>query len=362
MIVFCHLLNDQSGSPRVLRSVIGAMAKPGDGSRLFVGSDGNGCLTDADLTVTHYWYRRSPWRLVTFFTFLLSQIFLIVALLRDRGISRDAIVYVNTLLPFGAALYGRLTGRRVVYHLHEVSVSPAPLRWFLVGIARVTASDLVYVSDSHRQLLPIGALRSHTVHNGLDADFLDNARQYSYRHRRDGKFRVLMLASLRDFKGVPEFLALASDLERYSDIFFDLVANDNESGIERYFSGRQRPANLTVYGRTANPSEYYCNASLVLNLSRADQCVETFGLTLLEAMAFGIPVIAPPVGGPLELINDGVEGYLIDSRDGEMLAKKVLQISRDPALCADLSAKARLRAGKFSPEAFAHNLHTALDL
>jgi glycosyltransferase involved in cell wall biosynthesis len=299
---------------------------------------------------------------LTLFTYLFSQVCLIVRLFRTRDIDRDALIYVNTLLPFGAALYGRMTGRPVVYHLHEVSVSPAPLRWFLTTIARHTARRLIYVSDFHRGRLPIPAVPARTVHNVLDEAFLNRAGASWYQHRRDGCFNVLMLASLRDYKGVPEFLALADQLAVRPDIQFDLVLNDDEAAKRRYFGAIAVPSNVTIHPRTNDPATHYAQASLVLNLSRPDQCVETFGLTLLEAMAFGVPVIAPPVGGPVELVNEGCEGFLINSRNGDALAEKVLQLADDEPLCLQVSAAARSRAALFSPAAFAQALREVLAL
>ena len=360
MIAFCHLLNDNSGSPRVLSAVIPVLARPGDGSRLYLGSGGAGCLGDAPVRVVHYWYRRTPVRLATMVTYMVSQVALFFRLLASRGLDRRAVVYVNTLLPFGAALFGRLTGRPVVYHLHEVSISPAPLRWFLVGVARFTAARLLYVSDFHRQRLPIGRIPSRTVHNSLDVGIRRRADGHAYRHRPGGVFRVLMLATLRDYKGVPEFLDLARRLVGHSDFHFDLVANDKPADVRRYFLRHDIPQNLTVHPRTADPSDHYVDASLVLSLSRPDLRVETFGLTLIEAMAFGIPVLVPPVGGPTELVEDGVQGYLIDSRDGDRLAQQVLALAGDEALCLRLSAACRERAGLFSPEAYGRALRAAL--
>jgi glycosyltransferase involved in cell wall biosynthesis len=360
MIVFAHLLNDRSGSPRVLCSAIAALAQDESRSRLFLGSDGAGCLDGAGIETTRYWYRRTPYRTLTLFTYMASQLCLMFRLFRTRDIDRDALIYVNTLLPFGAALYGWVTGRPVVYHLHEVSVSPAPLKWFLTTIARRTAQALIYVSDFHRGCLPIPGVPARTVHNALDEAFLTRASPSPYRHRREDCFNVLMLASLRDYKGVPEFLALASRLAVHPGIRFDLVLNDDETSIRRYFAATQVPSNVTIHPRTDDPAAHYAQASLVLNLSRPDQWVETFGLTLLEAMAFGIPVIAPPVGGPVELVSEGREGFLIDCRNGDELAEKVLQLADDEALCLDLSAAARSRAARFSPDVFAQALRAAL--
>lgn len=360
MIVFVHLLNDRSGSPRILQQAISTLSRQGDGSRLFVGSDGSGFLDAATVEISRYWYRRTAFRLLTLATYLTSQFCLLVALIRSRDIPANAVIYTNTLLPFGAALYGWLTRRPVIYHLHEVSISPVLLRWFLVTIARMTAQRLIYVSDFHRKCIPISGVPFRVVHNALDQDFLDRAASNEFRYRRDGHFNVLMLASLRDYKGVPELVTLAARFSSRTDIRFDLVANEDEAAIQRYFERASLPSNLTVYPRTNDPAIHYAKASLVLNLSRPDQWVETFGLTLLEAMAFGVPVIAPPVGGPLELVDNGCEGFLIDSRDGDKLAEAVLTLADDEALCIRMSAAARRRASRFSPAAFAEELREVL--
>lgn len=111
-----------------------------------------------------------------------------------------------------------------------------------------------------------------------------------------------------------------------------------------------------------DPPSFYARADIVLNLSRPDQWGQAFGMTLLETMTFGGPVIAPPAGGPVELMDDGREGFLIDSRNGDALAQKVLQLADDGPLCLKMSAAARIRATRFSPAAFAQALHEVLAL
>ena len=361
MIIFIHLLNDHSGSPRVLTSAIFALTADINDSYLLVGSDGGGCLDNLNVTTLKYWYRRMPYRALTLLTYLLSQFALFFLLVRMQGIRRDAIIYINTLLPFGAALYGWVTKRPVIYHLHEVSLRPLLLKWFLINVARHTASKLIYVSNYHRTSLPITGVPVETVHNALDTAFLNEANLNYYKHRHGGCFNVLMLASLRDHKGVPEFLALASSLQMFTDIHFDLVANDDGS-ITRYFERKKVPSNVTIHSSKLNTAPYYAKASLVLNLSRPDKSVETFGLTLLEAMAFGIPVIAPPVGGPEEIVSHGIDGFLIDCRNSDELSSKVLQLSKDESLCLNLSDAARQKASKFNPEKFAFGIRSALGL
>lgn len=360
MIVFVHLFNDRSGSPRVLCSAIAALRQEQDRSRLFIGSDGSGCLNEVGIEIMRYWYRRTPYRPLTLATYLISQLALIIRLFCMRDISRDALIYVNTLLPFGAAIYGWLSGRPVVYHLHEVSLTPAPLKWFLMAIARRTARCLIYVSDFHHGRLPIEGVPAAIVHNSIDDDFLKRARDSVYLHRYKGEFNVLMLASLRDYKGVPEFLDLANRLRNRPDIRFNLVVNDDELAIMSYFHDTDMPPNMSVHPRTEDPGAHYAKASLVLNLSRPDLWVETFGLTLLEAMAYGIPVIAPPIGGPAEVVRHEQDGFLVDSRNRNELAARVLHLADDAGLCLRFSAAARSRASVFSQAAFTQKLRQVI--
>jgi glycosyltransferase involved in cell wall biosynthesis len=355
-IVFAHLLNDASGSPRVLHGTIKALMTAGYGGKLYIGSDGDGCLSACGIPITRYWYRRTRYRALTLLTYVSSQIVLLLRLLSDRSIDAHAVTYVNTLLPFGAALYGWLTRRRVIYHVHEVSISPAPLRWLLVGIARLTSSMNIYVSDAHMRALPIKGVRFVRLYNALDSEFAAKASAAIYRPRQDGVFKVLMVASLRDYKGVPQFLNLAGQFAAVSDIRFDLVVNDEQQAIDRYFAGRTVPKNVTVHPRVADTSPFYGSTSLVLNLSRVDAWVETFGMTVLEAMSYGVPVIVPPVGGPAELVVDGLHGYQVDSRDAAKLHDVVQALYEAPVLCEKLSAACRARSAEFSEESFRNGL------
>jgi phosphatidylinositol alpha 1,6-mannosyltransferase len=61
---------------------------------------------------------------------------------------------------------------------------------------------------------------------------------------------------------------------------------------------------------------------------------ETFGQTVQEAHAAGVPVVAPAAGGPLDLVRHGVDGYLFDPRHDHSLRRSVGTLVADPALRA----------------------------
>jgi phosphatidylinositol alpha 1,6-mannosyltransferase len=68
---------------------------------------------------------------------------------------------------------------------------------------------------------------------------------------------------------------------------------------------------------------------------------ETFGNTLQEAAASGLPVVAPAAGGPLDLVEDGVTGFLVTPGDRDALTKAVSELAADWQLRTALGHAAR---------------------
>ncbi len=91
-------------------------------------------------------------------------------------------------------------------------------------------------------------------------------------------------------------------------------------------------------------SSWYRAADLVIVPSRS----ESFGLVALEAAACGIPVVASAVGGLLNIVHDGVTGWLVEGRDPDRYARAMAQILGDPGGAASMGAAAAVRARRFT--------------
>ena len=81
-------------------------------------------------------------------------------------------------------------------------------------------------------------------------------------------------------------------------------------------------------------------------------------MTILEAMARGIPVIAPDVGGIREILDDGVQGYLIRGRNPRDFSTRCLELMENRELLTAMSTAARDKAVKaFSAQHMADDYH-----
>jgi glycosyltransferase involved in cell wall biosynthesis len=87
---------------------------------------------------------------------------------------------------------------------------------------------------------------------------------------------------------------------------------------------------------------------------------EPFGITVVEAMAMGKPVVAGESGGPTEIITTGVNGVLVAHEDAQALAGAILEYLERADFSARMGAAALERAGQFSGRRYAQELTRAL--
>ena len=339
-----HLLNDFSGSPSVLRQVAEALVKHREVH--IVTSKSEGFLSNInDVTYNHISYSWNKSKLVTLFNFFKVQFSIFM---RALLLPKDSVIYVNTLLPFGAAIGGKIRGLEVIYHLHEPQVNPQMLFSFLKWVAKKTSSKQIFVSNYlEKELSDICVSKRMVIHNSISNLFFDKANEEEVTtHKR---FEVLMACSMKKYKGVHEFLGLAKAMK---NIKFKLILNSSGDVFNDFVKVNSIPINCEVLSSQSDMSPHYRSASLLLNLSDRNEWVESFGLTLIEGMCYGLPVIGPVVGGPKEIIEDGVTGFCIDSKDQEKLIASVELLNNNVELYKAFSISAKQSCARFTSSRF----------
>lgn len=344
-IIAVHLLNDYSGSPKVLMQLLKGWSKKNIDCHLFTCSGRDGFLSNIDNIKNHfYWYRFAKNPIIRLLFLTTSQLLLFMKLI--FFLKKKDVVYVNTVLPFGAGIAGKIRGCKVIYHIHETSMKPLLLKKFLFGILKWCASEVVYVSKFLAHQEPVN-IKKHVLYNVLEKDFVQKAS--SNKNKSKATKIILMICSLKAYKGVDEFLLLAQKNPQFT---FKLIVNANQNEIDHYFAAVSIPNNLLILPTQKETRSFYEDASVLLNLSDTSLWVETFGLTVLEGMAYGLPTIVPPVGGVVELVTDHLNGFLIDSKKINRISEKINQLLTDSKMYQNMSTKAYEKSKAFDETYF----------
>ena len=96
-------------------------------------------------------------------------------------------------------------------------------------------------------------------------------------------------------------------------------------------------------GKTKKIEQFLVNADLFILPSET----ESFGLSALEAMAAGVPVISTNTGGLPEVNVDGFSGYLSDVGDIDSMSRNAISILKTDSELEKFKANARVQAMKF---------------
>ncbi len=353
-IICVHLLNDYSGSPLVLSQAIQAFVDR-DYEVTVCTNQTQGFLSDIEgAKYKRFNYHWSNKRYITMLRFFWCQLLLFFKMFQYR--KEEVVFYVNTILPFGVALAGKLMNKKVVYHVHETSIKPAIFKNFLFGIANYSANEAIYVSHYLKENEGLKNVPCQVIYNALPKAFTDISEDFKKRGQEQD-FNILMLCSLKRYKGINEFIEVTQRLPQYQ---FHLVINSDDASIENYLKDFDVPNNLFWYPAQSNVHPFYQKAHLVMNLSHPEMWVETFGMTALEAMSYRLPVIVPPVGGIAEVVEDGVSGYQIDCRNIDEIINCIQQLANNQTLYQEVAQQAHLRSQKFSIVNMSEQVNTVI--
>lgn len=339
--VFVNTLNNFSGAPKVLSILIREIIKKGYSATLLT-SSGPGFLTGIfGLKYLNNGYRWSRSKLLMLFFWAWSQMVMFFRILWMPR--KNTCYYINTITPIGAVWACWLTRKRMIYHVHEDMRMQKPFFGIYRNTYRLCNRKSIFVSY-YLQSRALNCRNGIVVYNALDSDFVLKAQQCdSDRLRTD----ILFVGALRRFKGIYEFVELSRRMSQYP---FTMVVSASPSEVADFVLKIQPPSNLTIYPIQTDLDRFYRRAKIVLQLTHPDKCIETFGLTILEAMTYGIPVIGPDAGGPRELIDHGVSGYLVDPTHIDKIIGYLKPLMTDASLYADMRRAALCKSNSFRLE------------
>ncbi len=166
---------------------------------------------------------------------------------------------------------------------------------------------------------------------------------------------LLFVGRLERLKGVDvaiNALALLRD-RNHDDVRLLILGEDSKEGDE---SEKERLKAVAAAAGVRDRVEFLGSVAhheLPYFYSAADVTVmpsysESFGLVALEAQACGRPVVASNVSGLRSVVRDDVSGYLVENQDVAAYAERIGRLVDDPELAAQMGARGRLLAQRFS--------------
>lgn len=338
-IICFHLFNDYSGSPKVLKNILQSLLDEGYNVDLITSKGGilDSLVSSKGILkrTTYHYPKFSTYALEAVIRYSIYQIYTFCIAWRYL-FKKDAVFYINTILPIGPAIAGRLMAQKVIYHYHENAFIKSTFYRLLCRGMCALASQIICVSQYQRSFLK-RQKGVYTIPNALPPDFASQLTPHI--KKAFERKNILMLSSLKTYKGISEFIQLSQKLPQYE---FTLVINDTQAEIDSFIKKQSiiPGGNLLIVPRQSNVTPFYNYSSLVLNLSNKKKIIETFGLTVLEAMAAGLPVIVPTQGGIAEMVDNNVNGYKIDVQELEKIANTIVRVFSDESLYRQLATNA----------------------
>ncbi|WP_366184851.1 glycosyltransferase family 4 protein [Flavobacterium ovatum] len=344
-IVCFHVNNGFTGSPNVLATVVQGLFNENYDVALVTSFNNSGFLSNVNCSrkknISYIFKKNKFLRLIQFLKFqLFSGIFLF-------GINKKDVIYLNTIQPFFPAVIAKLKGNRIIYHFHESYPKMSLFTKFLYFVVEITANEIICVSEYVlNQLNDKCQKKAIVIHNSLSSDYFDKQIKVP---KVASRKRILMVSSAREYKGIFEFCKLAILLDEYD---FTLVCDASKQDILLLFHDYKTIRNLEIVETQTNLHPFYSKTDLIVNFSIPSLFIETFGLTILEGMTYGIPCIVPPVGGITELVQEGSNGYKVDSRETTELIRKIKLILNDELKYKKMSDASIYFSKNFSYDTF----------
>jgi glycosyltransferase involved in cell wall biosynthesis len=296
---------------------------------------------------------RSSAELIAMVTEILANVpYLVRIVLLYRKLRLD-VVHVNNY-SMEPVLGARFLGIPVVYHLHGF-ISPdldgSGRRSFRHVSAFVSISRAVTESAVRAG---IDRARIHEIPNFVERmpDALPSPMPIAP--------AIGIFGRIIPWKGQREFLSAAMHvLPQFPGLRVYVVGGASD-GDPEYFEACRELVRASPYadqieftGMVTNVAVYYRKCTAIIHASISP---EPFGMVLIEAMSEARPVIASIFGAASEIIQDGVEGYLVDPTNSHLMAARITALLADPTLAAEMGSKGlrKVRAN-YDPSIAARN-------
>lgn len=276
---------------------------------------------------------------------------------KGGGFYKDALV----------AIKAKALGAKMVYHFHNKGVSTRQDSWLDNILYKMVFknADIILLSE---HLYPdiqkyVPKNRVHICPNGIPE--IVQSSKFKVQNEVSKPVEILFLSNLIESKGVYVLLEACKILKEKGLDFLctyvggegDISAEQLQQKIEK--SGLAGDVHYAGKKYGVDKSEIFLKADIFAFPTYYHN--ETFGLVLLEAMQFSLPVVSTYEGGIPDVVEAGKTGFLVPQNDVVALAEKLKFLIKNPVLCKEMGQNGRKKyEAEFTLGAFEARFTTIL--
>ncbi|MCD6310296.1 MAG: glycosyltransferase family 4 protein, partial [Candidatus Eremiobacteraeota bacterium] len=182
------------------------------------------------------------------------------------------------------------------------------------------------------------------IYNGVDAENHFNPANYPPREQLidslslPGNSKIItFIGRITEVKRPQDFVTLAREFKNDPSLFFLMLGDGDLTGFIEDMIKREELSNIKLVGFTDKVPEYL-KASHVLILP---SITEGLPLTIQEALAMEVPVIASNVGETGTIIRDGYNGFIVEPMKTNQFVEKIKLLLDNPELYEKIKANCK---------------------
>lgn len=283
-----------------------------------------------------------------YFIELMRSIKFINNLIKEKSID---IVYTNTSVIFVGGISAKICKVKSVWHIREIIKSKYE-RFIVSKIVNIFSDYIIANSKATAEAISKNKDKVKVVYNAIDIEKNSGLEDIDEVYKEvaativksNNKIKIGMAGRINRWKGQKLFVDMAKLVSEENDNVEFLIAGDVYKGedyilddLKGYILESGVKDKIGLLGQVDNMSNFYKKLDIFVLPSIQP---EPFGLVVIEAMNNKLPVVATNHGGPVEIIDNNIDGFLVDYKDANEMAQVVNKLIKDKELRNYIAANA----------------------
>lgn len=262
------------------------------------------------------------------------------------------LIHNNTIAVLEGIAVSKKIHKPLITHVHEMIDKPTIVSKILYNLLIKNSNKVITVSKSvknHIENITKNKKKNiEVVYNGIKADRFMTKYNIDYLYKefnipKDKSFILGTIGRINAIKGQEDFIDIVYELSRKNNNIYGIIVGDAFSGqewriekLKKKIKDLNLEENIKYVGFRKDIAELHQFFDIyVLPSIQKD----SFPTVVLESMATGNPILAYKCGGVEEMLQDNLNGYLVELGNKKEMINKILTIIKDKQKCEIMKQK-----------------------